>query len=95
MSGEQAVVSQLVRAGGRQERHQARDEIVRIEDDVAAPVAEGALHPIPHPSVGVAGQAVERDGRTAGVAQESLETLAVVLVDGDAGMKGEAVETRA
>jgi len=89
--GEDAVVAPRVAPRRRDERGDAREQLVGGADEEERP-APRPLHPVDEPTVGPLRQTVERERRPHGVAAEPLEPLAVVLVDADPGVEREAVE---
>ena len=82
-------------AGRRNECAETCDELELWEDDLAAAVAEGALHPVADVVVVGEREAFERQGGAGAVTGELLEALSVVLVDGAGGVEQEAFEAGA
>jgi hypothetical protein len=60
--GKHAVIADLVRAGGRDERYQAAQELVRLEHDLCRAVAPAMAQVVEKPAIGQAFQAIGRHG---------------------------------
>jgi hypothetical protein len=88
--GEHAVEANHVEAGRRHHRAEAREEVVRLEDERARAVAPGLLHGVPDASVPESLEPLLCDGRPAEVAAHALEAYAIAPVDDDLGVHVEA-----
>jgi len=95
VAGEEAVVARHVEAARRDECTEAKEQLARLEPKDEAAVGETALHRVEDPAVGSFLEAALRERRAQAVAAELLEALAIVAVDGAAGVERVAVLARA
>ena len=91
VSGEQASVTDPVKAARRDQGAQAQEQILRFKAQDVAAVAEATFHLVEDGAIGGAGESTLGQRRAQAVAAEPLEAGAVVVVDGDACVKREAV----
>jgi hypothetical protein len=91
VGGEEAVVADHVEAARRDECAQTQKQLAGRETEHMPPVREAALHCVEDRTIGRLREPALSERRTERVAGKPLETLAVVLVDGDASVEGEAV----
>ena len=95
VGGEQTRVTDHVEPSRRHEGAQAQEQLARLEAQDVAAVAESTFQGVKDGAVGRFFEAALGQGRAQGIATQRFETLAILLVDGGGGVKGEAVLARA
>jgi hypothetical protein len=90
--GEDTVISVHVKSRRRDESRETCDEIQGLEQDDFCAVFPGLLEPVAQTAVAVLFESIERERWASDISANSLESLSIATIDGEAGVDIHALE---